>query len=1347
MKENNVETGRSMLETLAVLAIIMVITIASIAGFDYLVQYRNRLETVKTVDLLVTSIKSGDLGRRRAQQSLNSIWDAGEIVKGPKLDDSGEALVLPDSEHSYAVVRTLKNGGWVMAMQINPKTCEEMVKSLAAQGATVYRMLDTQGDALGAVTKTEAQNNPGKLSLQSFKDLSARSVQRLADDKEADEQCRIEGYENPEDCRWGVNLKYMTEECAGEGEAAEKCQASKAKANARLNKIIQACKGGSGNAADSEEVVAGYLLGSIGCPGSVSADSNFVEYDSCGRCLYVQLKDACCHPDNVCGDVCDCKHPVGTVGYGQTCYCADCDTSQENDYDALYCKKTYGYYRQHVCIGENGSEHCGECSLDAHCQMANYTPADYKDAANYNKFKHDGQYYMYCVTGNKCRECNHDFDDNLTYKDDNTVYSDGHGNAYCPYSRPYCSEAGFCEGGCKDSQKGGNTDWGCADPDAPLCMPDKNELRNYNNGQGATGTECRLCFDSHPDEATRDDGCTASDRPLCAPGSDEGKYGSACYHCQRQAWANDTDRDLGCEGADGKNICPASRDGDQSLAGGYSNEVCVPCIDDQPGVGFEPKNKDDLPPDIAVDRGCGGKGSNKLLCEPRNMDGFNIQSPQNKIGQACRLCYNDKPDGLYDIGCTEFGKPNCKANQGEFGDECEASSGPVTPACMDDQTGSVRDSGCPMTSGANDQMLCMPTRDNTVNAGNGEAGTQCKKCFNNNADDKADDGCDEDAAGPLCVAQQSHYGDSCRLCQRGTGELFTSADLGCAGYSNKPVCNGSSAGDYGTACVRCKDDAVNGNVDMGCQIGSKTGGLCNAETHSIGTATGHFGSACMKCYNDKSDDGDDRVANRDVGCTDGDNLYCQANLHSYGDNCVSEPPPSKICKAYVKGESAPYTQMDRADCQRLFGHACTPTDCPTMVIYGADTHACLCSEPEPENPCPDGYYGKENGQVFKIGGTKAACEASGYAQQYEGLCDDTNCPAQTYRDLQDHDLQVCMCAVPPACAGGYYYKNQQENIAKVNDDDLRKYGLTPAVCPEQTITYQGDPVENACVCDLRCADGYYAYDGSEYNGPLSSTDPICRDHGGCTETNPDFEWKEISDDAKNACVIDVSCQGCLDEAGRCIDKGCLDEAGRCIDTEDWSDIKQGDGGKCACKEQDITISMDNIRWPNWAIANCTDGKGIRGNDAERVYYVDANGKEHAQYKKDGDISAKTVYSSKNAQFRFYCKHKARMRADVVDDYVVNGSFGVGNCSRTKVAGYGTACTNVQKDGFKSDYQYIDAGTELAGGDFQVTVADMYLCVTNIQNARVKIYAGTLPSPEKQAELAQRGVLRRDLNTD
>ena len=247
---------------------------------------------------------------------------------------------------------------------------------------------------------------------------------------------------------------------------------------------------------------------------------------------------------------------------------------------------------------------------------------------------------------------------------------------------------------------------------------------------------------------------------------------------------------------------------------------------------------------------------------------------------------------------------------------------------------------------------------------------------------------------------------------------------------------------------------------------------------------------------------------------------------------------------------------------------------------------------------------------------------------------------------------------------------------------------------------------------------------------------MCQDNGGCNKTNTKFEWKEIPD-AENACVIeiDVSCQGCLDEAGRC------------IDTEYWSDI-EAKNGKCACKEQAIIIPMDSIRWPSWANANCTDGKGIRGNDKERVYYVDANGKEHAQYKKDGDISAKTVHTKAHDAYKFYCEHKVRIRADVVDDYVVNSSFGVGNCARNKVAGYGTACTNVQKDGFKSDYDTIEAGTELSeDADFSLTVADMYLCVTNVQNARVKIYAGTLPSPEKQAELAQQSVLRRDLNAD
>ena len=205
MKENNVETGRSMLETLAVLAIIMVITIASIAGFDYLVQYRNRMETVKTVNLLISSIKSGNLGRHRAQSDPNSIWDAGEIVKGPKIEES--ALVLPDSDYSYAVVRTLNNGGWVMAMQINPKTCDEMFKSLTAQGAIVYRMFNKSGELSASQSALRLGSNKDNGDNDTFIGVASGSVARLAGTGESDRGCATVSGED--DCRLGVNLKYV----------------------------------------------------------------------------------------------------------------------------------------------------------------------------------------------------------------------------------------------------------------------------------------------------------------------------------------------------------------------------------------------------------------------------------------------------------------------------------------------------------------------------------------------------------------------------------------------------------------------------------------------------------------------------------------------------------------------------------------------------------------------------------------------------------------------------------------------------------------------------------------------------------------------------------------------------------------------------------------------------------------------------------------------------------------------------------------------------------------------------------------------------------------------------------
>ncbi len=885
MKKNDVEAGRSMLETLSVVAMIMVVTIASIAGFDYLIQYRNRQETVKTVNLLVTSIKSSDFTRR--QQKVNSVLKADEVVKGPKVNEKG-VLELPDSPNSYGVVRTLKQGGYMVALQINPMVCDEMFKSLAAQSAIVFPMFDKNGTRL---------TDPGApMSSGDFENASKCAVEKLAGEESDAEGVKCptatecKGSNTPDYCK-GVDLKEY-EKQVKEGEAKEAL-------TDRYNAIMKACSGGNGSgestasASEDTGVVSGYVLAGFGGPGVIGSGggtgAGFI-LTGCDNPDAIQgthdLAGAsvrCCDPKDVCGDVCNCP-PENQVTVSGQCVCAECDLDKEF-HDVETCTNKYSLYQRHVCVPAN-IPYCGECSVDADCRIDGYDPykddgTAYKDHEKYDGFRKKNdegvyEYNMFCVKGNVCRECNHGYTEGKS--DDDTVVSDGAGNAYCPKDRPMCT-AGACQPcdgtydpktgkcGCIDNETESNLDEGCNEETGlKLCMPTNQALRNRNGGwpkgEEPSGTTCKKCFDSYDSTGVTDgrsieadDGCE-KDKPLCQVSESQkdkkNKYGDFCHKCRRSTLKPDDFKaemyDEGCSDAAGGRVCKAKYDE-------YGDEGCAFCVDDVGGA--------------AVDTGCAGNTDGKL-CWVTLYAGETILQGTGRTGTGCAKCFNNYPDATqkpeneeYDVGCPEdapycnaelnhYGKsckklPSCTLyvdeNDEELSDaDCQEKFGTTcakvgctgrkeigdklacvcsAAACQDDQSGATQDTGCDVI-GDSDHKLCLPSDEEKLEQnGAGGIGSQCMLCFDDQPDtsDNADSGCGDKR---FCFKTEGKYGDSCRLCKRGAkiGDEFKGKDPGCTTTTvNLPVCPATS-GSYSdadkTSCVRCIDDADGEETDTGC---------------------------------------------------------------------------------------------------------------------------------------------------------------------------------------------------------------------------------------------------------------------------------------------------------------------------------------------------------------------------------------------------------------------------------------------------------------------------------------------------------------------------------------------------
>ena len=103
------ESGRSLLEMLAVLAIIAILILASLFLFNNLIQYYQRKDTEKQLNTIVTHYRSTKLVRRR-----NGVIKLNDILPGAqgntKTQNNKEKLELIDKEgtNTFVVIATLK---------------------------------------------------------------------------------------------------------------------------------------------------------------------------------------------------------------------------------------------------------------------------------------------------------------------------------------------------------------------------------------------------------------------------------------------------------------------------------------------------------------------------------------------------------------------------------------------------------------------------------------------------------------------------------------------------------------------------------------------------------------------------------------------------------------------------------------------------------------------------------------------------------------------------------------------------------------------------------------------------------------------------------------------------------------------------------------------------------------------------------------------------------------------------------------------------------------------------------------------------------------------------------------
>lgn len=994
--ENNNETGRSMLEMLGVLVIMIVLIIACMAGYDYLVQFRNRQETVKMVDSLVVHVKSADLARK---VSKNTLIEAEDILNGPKTEDG--VFVLPGAENSYAVVRSLVNGGFALALQVDPGTCDAVLESMSAQGMTVFGFSGERSETTG-----------------SFKSAAENAVTAVfGGDDCTDDSCN------------GVDLSFRDEIKEG-------------KTKALLDNIEQEC------------VSSGRLMTGIGCSVGSNPDHHGTGF-ACSDCASGETKGVdgpCCSTSEICDGYCYCPGRSG-ISEGKTwiagvCHCQECDENAANN-DAAHCKKDFGLYAKHVCYGTGQNARCRECKKDADCRMNSpYIPQNYNDKANYAVFE---GHQMSCVNRDGegfgvCRECTLNYDDSKSYSGTDTAFSDGHGNAYCPQNRPTCDvKSGSCvpcaDGkewdstkkecvcpsgyieynnecvACVDNQSYGAEDKGCGGDVGPICYPttEHNAANDtiYHNGvtkdlaEGMTReTACVQCI--YDQDCTQENQYCDSyagrsacgDQTVCSLRNYAYTYTCKTLEIFCQDTAAGSAQDSKCDKEPGNTLCVPDNDNTKNLGNGAAGSQCMYCFDSNPDSG-------------AKDDGC-DKDPTKLLCEPT----------VGLYGSSCHVC--QVRAGEQDFGCGSGAwedKTLCEPNAGSvYGEVCRH--------CKNDQYGTGSngenleantDLGC-----TDDASLC-PTAENEY------SDKQCKVCKNDKTEADQDSGCGKGkwSQKPFCNAPADEYGTKCYSCYQKTDHTGTGPaenDFGCGegDDAEKPLCvSNSSDTVYGNTCRKCRN-----TVDDETQDSQTT--FTNQYVD--------YGCSIEKPY-----------------CISGNS---EIALNEYGDTCAVAQPACSGGYYYALDDSN-YVHIDQDSAYCPQG-GCSSSTCTDQKIWYNDTwvrHACVCPEPA---PCTDGYYFANNSTYLPMDDynycQKMDCSAStctpqeitdgqGTVKKLACVCD-AKCLDGFYLSSGDGQYEELTVGSDACTQLGGCTKDNEKFSAKALDETRLNACVATDSCPE-----------------------------------------------------------------------------------------------------------------------------------------------------------------------------------------------------------------------------------------------------------------------------------------------------------
>ena len=132
MTNKKQDSGRTMVEMIAVLILVAIITLSGIFGFSWLVQTYQKNEELKHANTVIVTLQNSRIIRKNKKGEPISIKS---VVSGPKTAEEGKVMVLSDKDDYFMVVTAMGTEEYIADLQIEPGTCSEYMQAFNEHSA------------------------------------------------------------------------------------------------------------------------------------------------------------------------------------------------------------------------------------------------------------------------------------------------------------------------------------------------------------------------------------------------------------------------------------------------------------------------------------------------------------------------------------------------------------------------------------------------------------------------------------------------------------------------------------------------------------------------------------------------------------------------------------------------------------------------------------------------------------------------------------------------------------------------------------------------------------------------------------------------------------------------------------------------------------------------------------------------------------------------------------------------------------------------------------------------------------------------------------------------------------